>query len=391
MTDETTSGPDGRLSADERARYHRHLLLPQVGEAGQKKLKAARVLLVGAGGLGSPAAMYLAAAGVGCLGIVDGDVVDTSNLQRQLLHGERDVGRQKTESARDRLASINPLVQIERHTTRLNRANAMDLLRAYDVVVDGTDNFPTRYLINDACVWLDKPMVYGSVFRFEGQVGVFWASRGACYRCLYPNPPPPDLVPSCAEAGVLGVLPGIIGCLQANEVIKLILGIGDVLIDRLLLFDALGPTFRELSIGKDETCPVCGKTPTITELIDYEQFCGNTTSEKSEQPPMNEITVTELKQRLDAGLAFDLIDVREPHEFAFAKIPQARLIPLASVTAHLDTLNPARETVVMCRSGGRSARAIDDLRRHGYTGPLMNLKGGILAWSDEIDPRVPKY
>jgi adenylyltransferase/sulfurtransferase len=391
MTDEKTSGPDGPLSADERARYLRHLLLPQVGVEGQVRLKAARVLLVGAGGLGSPAAMYLAAAGVGCLGLIDADRVDVSNLQRQLLHGDGDVGRLKTESARDRLAAINPLVQIERHTVRLTRANAMDILHGYDVIVDGTDNFPTRYLINDACVLLDKPMVYGSVFRFEGQVGVFWASRGACYRCLYPNPPPPDLVPSCAEAGVLGVLPGIIGCLQANEVIKLILGLGEPLVNRLLLVDALGPTFRELLIGKDETCPVCGKKPTVTELIDYEQFCGVTTPGKGEQHQMKEITVTELKQRLDAGLAVDLIDVREPHEFAFANIPHARLIPLATITANLDELNPARETVVMCRGGARSAKAIDELRRHGYTGPLINLKGGILAWSDEVDPSVPKY
>lgn len=391
MMHEKTLGPDGPLHAVELARYHRHILLPQVGEAGQKKLKAARVLVVGAGGLGSPAAIYLAAAGVGTIGVVDGDVVDVSNLQRQILHDTSDVGRLKVDSARDRINAINPEVRVEIHPVRLVASNALEILRDYQVIVDGTDNFPSRYLVNDACVLLDKPMVYGSIFRFEGQVGVFWASRGSCYRCLYPSPPPPDLVPSCAEAGVFGVLPGIVGSLQAAETIKLILGIGEPLIDRLLLFDALGMTFRELNIGKDEECPICGKKPSITQLIDYETFCGISESGKDETTMIKEISVTELKQRFDRGDSLDLIDVREPYEFAFANIPQARLVPLATVTANLDSLNPARETVVMCRSGGRSAKAIAMLRSAGYTGPLVNLKGGILAWSDEVDPGVPKY
>jgi len=379
------------LSNAEHLRYHRHILLPQVGEEGQRRLKAARVLVVGAGGLGSPAAIYLAAAGVGTIGIVDGDVVDVSNLQRQILHDTSDVGRLKVDSARDRMAAINPEVRVEIHPVRLTASNALEILREYHVVVDGTDNFPSRYLVNDACVLLDKPMVYGSIFRFEGQAGVFWASRGACYRCLYPNPPPPDMVPSCAEAGVFGVLPGIVGSMQAAETIKLILGIGEPLIDRLLLFDALGMTFRELNISKDEACPMCGKKPSITHLIDYETFCGTTASEKEETTMIKEISATELKHRFDKGDVLDLIDVREPHEFAFAQIPQARLIPLATITSNLDSLNPAHETVVFCRSGGRSANAIMMLRSAGYAGPLVNLKGGILAWSDEVDPSVPKY
>ncbi len=377
------------LGQNELLRYHRHLLLPQIGESGQLRMKSARVLVVGAGGLGSPAAMYLAAAGIGTIGIVDGDIVDASNLQRQILHDTDDVGRRKVDSARERLLAINSDIVVDIHPFRLDSGNAMNLLRRYDVVVDGTDNFPSRYLVNDTCVLLGKPLVYGSVFRFEGQAGVFDASRGACYRCLYPNPPPPELVPNCAEAGVLGVLPGIIGCIQANEAIKLVLGIGEPLINRLLLFDALGMTFRELEIDKDPDCPVCGKHPKITGLIDYEAFC-QTNLPTKETTPMKEMTALELKEKLQAG-SVDLVDVREPHEVALASIPGAKLVPLATVVRNMSAFNPSRETVVMCRSGGRSAKAIDDLRKAGFTGTLINLKGGILGWSTDVDPNVPKY
>lgn len=372
-------------------RYSRHLILPEVGVEGQRKLKQARVLMIGTGGLGAPLGMYLAAAGVGHLGIVDFDVVDVSNLQRQIIHGTRDVGRAKIASARDRIKDINPHVDVEAYETRLTSENALDLFRSYDVIVDGTDNFPTRYLVNDACVLLGKPNVYGSIFRFEGQASVFWAKRGACYRCLYPEPPPPGLVPSCAEGGVLGVLPGIVGSIQANETIKLIIGRGEPLINRLLLFDALNMKFRELKLRKDLACPVCGENPTVKSLIDYEVFCGLHAPVAAPTGQVEEITALELKQWIDAGRDIQIIDVREPHEYAISRLPHARLIPLAQVTNHLQEFKVAQTIVVQCKSGGRSAKAIQALRDVGYTGRLVNLKGGILAWSSDVDPSVPKY
>jgi sulfur-carrier protein adenylyltransferase/sulfurtransferase len=383
------------LSNDEIARYSRHLIMPEVGMEGQRKLKAARVLMIGTGGLGAPTGMYLAAAGVGTLGVVDFDVVDASNLQRQIVHGTKDVGRPKIESARDRLNDINPNVKIETYETRLSSENALELFRDYDIVVDGTDNFPTRYLVNDACVLTGKPNVYGSIFRFEGQASVFWAARGACYRCLYPEPPPPGLVPSCAEGGVLGVLPGIVGAIQANETIKLILGGGQTLINRLLLFDAWKMRFRELKLRKDPECPVCGERATIKELIDYEEFCGLRPAaaevKTEETRTMEEITATELKQRLERGDDLQIIDVREPNEFDIARIPDTRLIPLGQVVNRMGEIEEGRETVVHCKGGVRSARAIEALTRAGFKGRLINLKGGITAWSDEVDPSVPKY
>ncbi|MDQ3806039.1 MAG: molybdopterin-synthase adenylyltransferase MoeB [Acidobacteriota bacterium] len=385
------------LSHEEVARYSRHLIMPEVGVEGQRKLKAARVLMIGTGGLGAPLGMYLAAAGVGTLGIVDFDVVDASNLQRQIVHGTKDVGRPKIESARDRLSDINPHVRVETYETRLTSENALELFREYDLVADGTDNFPTRYLVNDACVLTGKPNVYGSIFRFEGQASVFWAARGACYRCLYPEPPPPGLVPSCAEGGVLGVLPGIVGAIQANEVVKLILGAGDTLVNRLLLFDAWKMRFRELKLRKDPDCPACGERATIKELIDYEEFCGlrpaapavETRTEETRQ--MEEITATELKQRLDRGDDIQVIDVREPNEYDIARIPGTQLIPLAQVVERRGEIDESRETVVHCKGGVRSAKAIEALTRAGFRGRLVNLKGGITAWSNEVDPNVPKY
>jgi len=383
------------LSNEEIARYSRHLIMPEVGMEGQRKLKAARVLMIGTGGLGAPTGMYLAAAGVGTLGVVDFDVVDASNLQRQIVHGTKDVGRPKIESARDRLSDINPHVKIEAYETRLTSENALELFREYDMVVDGTDNFPTRYLVNDACVLTGKPNVYGSIFRFEGQASVFWAARGACYRCLYPEPPPPGLVPSCAEGGVLGVLPGIIGAIQANEAIKLILGGGEPLVNRLLLFDAWKLRFRELKLRKDPACPVCGENATLKELIDYEQFCGLTppaAQTKSEtEGRMEEITATELKERIDRGDDLQIIDVREPNEYDIARIPGTRLIPLGQVTERMGEIDESRETVVHCKGGVRSAKAIEALTRSGFKGRLVNLKGGITAWSNDVDPSVPKY
>jgi molybdopterin/thiamine biosynthesis adenylyltransferase/rhodanese-related sulfurtransferase/molybdopterin converting factor small subunit len=387
------------LSNEEIARYSRHLIMPEVGVEGQRRLKAARVLMIGTGGLGAPTGMYLAAAGVGTLGVVDFDVVDTSNLQRQIIHGTKDVGRPKIESARDRLSDINPHVKIESYETRLTSENALALFRDYDIVVDGTDNFPTRYLVNDACVLTGRPNVYGSIFRFEGQASVFWAARGACYRCLYPEPPPPGLVPSCAEGGVLGVLPGIVGAIQANETIKLILGGGEPLVNRLLLFDAWKMRFRELKLRKDPACPVCGENPTVRELIDYEEFCGlkpqpapgGATTNPTEERQMEEITATELKQRLDRGDDLQLIDVREPNEYDIARIPGTRLIPLGQVVNRMAEMDEGRETIVHCKGGVRSARAIEALTRSGFKGKLVNLKGGITAWSDDVDPNVPKY
>jgi adenylyltransferase/sulfurtransferase len=386
------------LSNEEIARYSRHLIMPEVGMEGQRRLKAARVLMIGTGGLGAPLGMYLAAAGVGHLGIVDFDVVDESNLQRQIVHGTKDIGRPKIESARDRLSDINPHVGIETYETRLTSENALGLFRDYDIVVDGTDNFPTRYLVNDACVLTGKPNVYGSIFRFEGQASVFWAERGACYRCQYPEPPPPGLVPSCAEGGVLGVLPGIVGAIQANETIKLILGAGEPLINRLLLFDALKMRFREFKLRKNPECPVCGDNPTIKELIDYEEFCGlrpqpaaATANHEEEKQLMEEITATDLKQRLDSGDDIQIIDVREPNEFEIGRIPDSNLIPLGQVVNRMSEIDPGRETVVHCKLGGRSAKAIEALQRAGFSGRLVNLKGGITAWSNEVDPSVPKY
>lgn len=383
------------LSHEEITRYSRHLIMPEVGMDGQRRLKAASVLMIGTGGLGAPLGMYLAAAGVGRIGLVDFDVVEESNLQRQIIHGTRDVGRPKIESARDRLHDINPHTQLDTYATRLTSENALRLFQDYDVIVDGTDNFPTRYLVNDACVLTGKPNVYGSIFRFEGQASVFWALRGACYRCLYPEPPPPGLVPSCAEGGVLGVLPGIVGAIQANETIKIILGAEGILVNRLLLFDAWQMNFRQLRLRKDPACPVCGENPTVTELIDYEAFCGLKPPPQAEQPEradrIEEITATALKQRLDRGDDIQIIDVREPHEYQIARLEQAKLIPLGQIVKRADEIDPQRETVVHCKMGGRSAKAIAALRQAGFSGRLINLKGGITAWSDEVDANVPKY
>ena len=383
------------LSNEEIGRYSRHLIMPEVGLEGQKRLKAASVLMIGTGGLGAPLGMYLAAAGIGRLGLVDFDVVDSSNLQRQIIHGTRDVGRRKTESARDRLSDINPHIAIETHETRLTSANALGLFARYDIVVDGTDNFPTRYLVNDACVLTGKPNVYGSIFRFEGQASVFWAAAknggGACYRCLYPEPPPPGLVPSCAEGGVLGVLPGIIGAIQANETIKIVLGADGILVNRLLHFDAWALKFRELKLRKDPNCPVCGDHPTIKELIDYEEFCGLSAAQQPAEPQLEEITATELKGRLDRGDDLQIIDVREPNEYEIARIPGSKLIPLSEVVKRRNEIDPSRETVCHCKGGVRSAKAIAALQLAGFPGRLTNLKGGITAWSDDVDPSVAKY
>jgi adenylyltransferase/sulfurtransferase len=383
------------LSTDELVRYARHLSLPEVGVEGQRRLKAARVLLIGAGGLGSPAALYLAAAGVGTLGIVDFDVVDATNLQRQVLHGTAAIGRSKLESAEARLGDLNPFVRVERHEARLSSANALQILRGYDVVVDGSDNFPTRYLVNDACVLLGKPNVHGAVYRFDGQASVFWAERGPCYRCLFPEPPEPGMVPSCAEGGVLGVIPGLVGCIQTAEAVKILLGVGEPLVGRLLLIDSLRMTFRELRLRKDPGCPVCGESPTVRELIDYERFCGITPDamvETAMEEKIPEMTPTELKQRLDRGDRLTIVDVREPHEWEIGNLaPQgARLIPLGTLAEHLDEIDPEEEIVLHCRSGKRSERALELLRSRGYP-RLWNLRGGILAWSDEVDPSIRKY
>lgn len=377
------------LTKDEYARYSRHLILPEVGLEGQRKLKNARVLMIGTGGLGSPLGLYLAAAGIGTLGLVDFDVVDESNLQRQIIHGTKDVGRTKIASAQERLNDINPNVKIEAHETRLTSENALELFKDFDVVVDGTDNFPTRYLVNDACVLTGKPNVYGSIFRFEGQASVFWAEKGACYRCLYPEPPPPGLVPSCAEGGVLGVLPGIVGTIQANEVIKVILGAEGILLNRLLLFDAWKMRFRELKLKKNSDCPICGTNPTIKELIDYEAFCG--LNLPIESPVLEEITVTELNDLIKNNSEVQIIDVREPHEYEIAKIPNTKLIPLAQIVSRANEIDSSRTTIIHCKAGGRSAKAIAALQENGYQGNLLNLRGGITAWSDEVDANVPKY
>ena len=380
------------LSALEIKRYSRHLIMPEVGVDGQRKLKAASVLCIGAGGLGSPVAMYLAAAGVGRLGIVDFDVVDYSNLQRQLLHGTADVGRSKLQSAKDRLQALNDGVAIDTYETALSSENALELFRPYDVIVDGTDNFPTRYLVNDACVLLGKPNAYGSIFRFEGQASVFGAPGGPCYRCLYPEPPPPGLVPSCAEGGVLGVLPGIIGTIQAMETIKLILGIGEPLIGRFLIFDALRMKFRELKLRKDPDCPVCGTHPTVKELIDYEQFCGVTPAAAAGEAPADDrdITSVELNERLQRGEPLLVLDVREPQEYQINRIEGSTLIPLGELGQRYVELDPSQEIIAQCKSGVRSAKAADFLRQKGFR-RVRNLRGGILDWIDKVDPSQPKY
>src|SRR5450631_1190295 len=363
------------LTPDELSRYSRHLILPEVGMEGQQKLKAARVLCVGTGGLGSPLAFYLAAAGIGTLGLVDFDVVDASNLQRQIIHSTKDIGRKKLDSAEEKLKALNPAMTIVKHETMLTSANALEILKDYDVVADGTDNFPTRYLVNDACVLLGKPNAYGSIFRFEGQASVFATKEGPCYRCLYPEPPPPGLVPSCAEGGVLGVLPGVIGTIQATETLKLILGIGEPLIGRFLIFDALRMRFRELKLRKDPDCPVCGTHPTVTALIDYDQFCGMTPAAPEPATVNNatEITAVELKQRLDRGDKLKIVDVREPNEYQINQIPGSVLIPLGDVPKRQGELDPNDEIVVHCKSGGRSAKAAAFLRSAGFT-RVLNLK-----------------
>jgi len=386
----TNDNSSPRLSKEEVMRYSRHLIMPEVGMEGQLKIKQAKVLCIGTGGLGAPLGLYLAAAGVGRIGLVDFDVVDTTNLQRQVLFGTSDVGRPKTEAAAERLRNLNPDIQIDTFETQLTSANALELFKDYDIIVDGTDNFPTRYLVNDACIITGKPNVYGSIFRFEGQTTVFGYPGGPCYRCLYPEPPPPGLVPSCAEGGVLGVLPGIVGTIQAAETLKLIIGKGEPLIGRLLLFDALAMKFRELKLRKNPECPVCGEHPTQTKLIDYAEFCGV----RGEEGPTTvtnvpEITPKELKTRLDRGDDIYVLDVREPHEYQICNI-NGTLIPLGDLSRRVSELDTSREIVAHCRSGARSAKAVDFLRTAGFR-KIWNLKGGILAWSDEVDPSVPKY
>src|SRR5499425_2554917 len=378
------------LNNDEILRYSRHLIMPEVGMEGQLKLKAARVLCIGAGGLGSPLALYLTAAGVGTLGVVDFDVVDYTNLQRQIIHSTADVGRPKLDSAAEKLKAINPFINIRKFETRLSSDNALELFKEFDIIADGTDNFPTRYLVNDACVLTGKPNVYGSIFRFEGQASVFATEEGPCYRCLYPEPPPPGLVPSCAEGGVLGVLPGVIGVIQAIETVKLILGKGDSLIGRLMLFDALRMQFRELKLRKNPDCPVCGANPTIHELIDYQEFCGVGHQPEVQVGSEYEITPLELKSKMDRGDDYVLVDVREPEEYAIARIPGSRLIPLSTVPERINELSSADDIVVHCRSGVRSAKAVDFMKQAGFR-RVKNLVGGMLRWCDDVVPSVPKY
>ena len=378
------------LTHDEVKRYSRHLIMPEVGMTGQIKLKKASVLCVGAGGLGSPLAFYLTAAGVGRIGIVDFDVVDFSNLQRQILHTTHDVGRPKLDSAAEKLNALNPNVNVELHETRLTSENALQLFEKYDIIVDGTDNFPTRYLVNDACVLTGKPNVYGSIFRFEGQASIFATSDGPCYRCLYPEPPPPGLVPSCAEGGVLGILPGLVGLVQATEVIKLILEKGTSLVGRLLLFDALGMKFRELKLRKDPECPVCGENATIKALIDYEAFCGIVPAGEESPTGIDEVTPKELKEELDQGKDPYILDVRNQVEYDISRIEGSHLIPLDQLLNRLHELDSARDIVAHCRTGARSAKAIEMLQEAGFR-KLRNLKGGVLAWADEVDPTMPKY
>jgi sulfur-carrier protein adenylyltransferase/sulfurtransferase len=382
------------LSQDQINRYSRHLLLPEVGVEGQEKICNAKVLCIGTGGLGAPLGLYLAAAGVGKLGMVDFDVVDFSNLQRQVIHGESTLGKLKVDSAKARISDLNSSIDVVTYNTRLTSENALDIFKDYDIIVDGTDNFPTRYLANDAAVLLGKPYIYGCILRFEGQASVFHAKEGPCYRCLYPEPPPPGLVPSCAEGGVLGILPGIVGLIQANEVIKLILGKGETLIGRLLLFDALGMKFKELKLRKDKNCPICGDNPTIKELIDYEQFCGIVPQEESSAADPLEIDVSEVKTMLDSGKNFKLIDVREPSEYQICKINGTTLIPLgefeAMDPARLNGLGQQDEIVLHCKAGVRSLKAANALIKMGYSN-VKSMRGGILEWSDTIDASVPKY
>ena len=382
------------LTQDEILRYSRHLIMPEVGVEGQEKLKAANVLLIGTGGLGSPAALYLAAAGVGTLGLVDFDKVDFSNLQRQIIHGTSDVDQPKVESAKKRLAEINPNVKVVTYDERLTRDNVLEILKDYEMVIDGTDNFQTRYLVNDACVFTRKPFVYGSIFRFDGQATVFYPGKGPCYRCLFAEPPPPGMVPSCAEGGVLGILPGVIGVIQATEVVKLILGKGEPLIGRLLLYDALKMSFREVKFRKNPKCPVCGEHPTIKELVDYEAFCGLTrgAEEKNDLSAKGilEITVLELKKKMDRREKFVLIDVREPSEFKINRIAGAKLIPLGSIPERVHELDSADEIVMHCHFGGRSAKAVAFLQKAGFK-KVWNLAGGIDAWSRDVDPNCPRY
>jgi sulfur-carrier protein adenylyltransferase/sulfurtransferase len=382
---------DTTLSNDEILRYSRHLIMPEVGMEGQQKLKAAKVLCIGAGGLGSPLALYLTAAGVGTLGIVDFDVVDYTNLQRQIIHTTADVGRKKLDSAADKLKAINPFLTLRTFDTKLTSANALELFRDFDIVADGTDNFPTRYLVNDACVLTGKPNVYGSIFRFEGQASVFATEDGPCYRCLYPEPPPPGLVPSCAEGGVLGILPGLVGVIQATETIKLILGQGDSLVGRLLLVDALGMKFRELKLRKNPDCPVCGTHRTITKLIDYDQFCGirGVETAPATEGKMSEISVEELKKKIDSKEDIFILDVREPHEYQICNL-NGHLIPLGDLPKRMGELDASREIVAHCKMGGRSAKAVALLKQAGFN-RVSNLTGGITAWAERIDPKMPKY
>jgi molybdopterin/thiamine biosynthesis adenylyltransferase/rhodanese-related sulfurtransferase/molybdopterin converting factor small subunit len=387
------SGLDSReeseLSFEEIRRYGRHLIMPEVGMKGQKKLKKARVLVVGAGGLGSPVLLYLAAAGVGTLGVVDFDQVDQSNLQRQILYSTEEVGKSKTETAASKLKALNPNVNVIPHSVQLTSENALEVIKSYDIVLDGTDNFPTRYLVNDACVMLGKPNVYASIFRFEGQVSVFYAKEGPCYRCLYPEPPPPGLVPSCAEGGVLGILPGLVGLIQATEAVKLVLGVGNPLIGRLMLVDALEMSFRELKLRKNPNCAVCGEHPTVTKLIDYKNFCG-ITEESPEQVLVPSITVKELASRMKNGGKITLIDVREPYEYEICNIKGSKLLPLDELPERVNELDTSEEIVVHCHTGGRSARAVMLLRELGFK-KVSNLQGGIDAWSAQVDPSVPRY
>ncbi|MBV8967951.1 MAG: molybdopterin-synthase adenylyltransferase MoeB [Verrucomicrobia bacterium] len=382
-----------QFSNDEIARYSRHLIMPEVTLEGQKKLKAASVLCIGTGGLGSPIALYLAAAGIGRMGLVDPDVVDFSNLQRQILHGTEDVGRKKLNSARDSIKDINPNVQVDLYDTLFRSDNAREIVEPYDLVIDGTDNFPTRYLSNDVCVLAKKPNIYGSIFRFDGQCTVFAPHLGGpCYRCMFPEPPPPGMVPSCAEGGVLGVLPGVIGVIQAIEAIKLILGVGEPLIGRLLSFDALKMRFKEFRVRRDANCPICGEHPTIHELIDYEQFCGlpQADAEAEREQDVPKISATQLKTKFEHGEAFTLVDVREPYEYEISRIPGSKLIPLGELLGRLSELDSADEIVLQCKSGARSAKALHLLQEAGFR-KLYNLEGGINAWSEQVDPTVPKY
>jgi len=385
----TETGPEAVLSNDEILRYSRHLIMPEVGMQGQQKLKAAKVLCIGAGGLGSPLALYLTAAGVGTLGIVDFDVVDYTNLQRQIIHSTEDVGRKKLDSAAGKLKALNPFLDLRTFETKLTSANALDLFHEFDIVADGTDNFPTRYLVNDACVLTGKPNVYGSIFRFEGQASVFATKDGPCYRCLYPEPPPPGLVPSCAEGGVLGILPGLVGLIQATETIKLILGQGDSLAGRLLMVDALGMKFRELKLRRNPDCPMCGKHRTITKLIDYEEFCGIRGQEEPAGNDVPAISVEELKKKLDAKADIFILDVREPHEYQICNL-KGYLIPVGDLPKRVNELDSSREIIAHCKVGGRSAKAVNFLRRSGFK-KVYNLTGGITEWAEKIDRTMPKY